>query len=236
MPADTSPTPGIYDNVLISTGRPHRRVRRLPAVHALGMARAVRGRPTARQRRVQPAEQYFARLVEAGYDFSFEIESESGFDPELYDLKLTPQERLARIDADGVAAELIIDGFGAITHDPELAHETTLAFNRWFTDTYLRAAARALQRSRRGQPHRRNRHGRRRDRARPRPRNRRHPPARQPGHRTSRAPALQPPNVRTDLAGARRAARCWRSSTPQSVGRSRCGRWTTASGPTRRWR
>lgn len=86
------------------------------------------------------AEQYFARLVAAGYDFAFEIESESGFDPELYDLKLTPEERIARIDADGVAAELIIDGFGAITHDPQLAHETTLAFNRWFADTYLRVA------------------------------------------------------------------------------------------------
>ena len=86
------------------------------------------------------AEQYFARLVAAGYDFAFEIESESGFDPELYDLKLTPEERIARIDSDGVAAEFIIDGFGAITHDPGLAHETTLAFNRYFADTYLRVA------------------------------------------------------------------------------------------------
>jgi predicted TIM-barrel fold metal-dependent hydrolase len=86
------------------------------------------------------AEQYFARLVEAGYNFSFEIDNDQGFDPELYDLKLTPEERVARIDGDGIAAELIIDGFGAITHDPGLAHETTLAFNRWFEDTYLRVA------------------------------------------------------------------------------------------------
>jgi predicted TIM-barrel fold metal-dependent hydrolase len=86
------------------------------------------------------AEQYFARLVAAGFDFAFEIESDSGFDPELYDIKLTPEERIARIDGDGVAAELIIDGFGAITHDPALAHQTTLAFNRWFADTYRRVA------------------------------------------------------------------------------------------------
>jgi predicted TIM-barrel fold metal-dependent hydrolase len=86
------------------------------------------------------AEQYFASLVEAGYDFSFEIESDEGFDPELYDLHLTPEERLGRIDEDGVAAELIIDGFGAISDDPQLAHQITLAFNRWFEDTYLRVA------------------------------------------------------------------------------------------------
>ena len=82
------------------------------------------------------AEQYFAKLVEAGFDFAFEVDSEEGFDPELYDLTLTPEERMERIDSDGVAAELIIDGFGAITHDPALAHQVTLAFNRWFADTF----------------------------------------------------------------------------------------------------
>lgn len=86
------------------------------------------------------AEQYFAKLVEAGYEFMFDIDSEEGFDPSLYDITLTPEERLARIDEDGVASELIIDGFGAITDDPSLAHQVTLAFNRWFADT-LKAAA-----------------------------------------------------------------------------------------------
>ena len=70
----------------------------------------------------------------------FEIESEEGFDPSLYDITLTPEERLERIDQDGVASELIIDGFGAITDDPALAHQVTLAFNRWFADT-LKATA-----------------------------------------------------------------------------------------------
>lgn len=86
------------------------------------------------------AEQYWARLVAKGYNASFEIDPDQDFDPELYDLKLTPEERIERIDEDGVAAEFIIDGFGAITHDPGLAHETTLAFNRWFADTYLSVA------------------------------------------------------------------------------------------------
>lgn len=86
------------------------------------------------------AEQYFATLVEAGFDFSFEINQESGFDPAIYDVVLTPEERIDHIDRDGVAAELIIDGFGAITDDPELAHQTTLAFNRWFSETYRTVA------------------------------------------------------------------------------------------------
>lgn len=83
------------------------------------------------------AEQYYAALVKAGFDFSFEVDPDLDFDPERFDLKLTPQERLERTDADGVAAELIIDGFGAVSDDPGLAHQISLAYNRWFADTYL---------------------------------------------------------------------------------------------------
>jgi predicted TIM-barrel fold metal-dependent hydrolase len=86
------------------------------------------------------AEHYFAALVEAGFDFAFELDPDSDFDPSSYDVSLTPEERLKCIDRDGVAAELIIDGFGAITDDPKLAHQVTLAFNRWFKDTYAAAA------------------------------------------------------------------------------------------------
>lgn len=85
-------------------------------------------------------EQYWAALVKAGYSSSFEIDTEQSFDPELYDIKLTPEERIERIDGDGIAAELIIDGFGAISHNPALEHQITLAFNRWFADTYLKVA------------------------------------------------------------------------------------------------
>lgn len=84
-------------------------------------------------------EHYFAALVKAGMDFGFAIDASRDFDPEQYDLKLTPQQRMAMLDKDGVAAELIIDGFGAISTDPELEHEITLAYTRWFRDTYLAA-------------------------------------------------------------------------------------------------
>ena len=181
------------------------------------------------------AEQYFARLVAAGFDFSFEIESESGFDPELYDLKLTPEERIARIDGDGVAAEFIIDGFGAITHDPALAHQTTLAFNRWFADTYLRVAPNGSTRrswsisiagvdtvvDEIADAHE---HG--------------IVAIHLPGN-----PATALPSCRTTTTtctsrsgGPLMSGGCSPSSTPRSAARSRCGRWTSASAPTCRSR
>ena len=42
------------------------------------------------------AEQYFANSVEAGFDFAFDVDSGLGFDPSLYDVTLTPEERLER--------------------------------------------------------------------------------------------------------------------------------------------
>ena len=42
-------------------------------------------------------------------------------------------------DADGVSAEILIDGFGPTTYDPQLQHEIALAFIRWFKD-YTSAA------------------------------------------------------------------------------------------------
>ena len=70
---------------------------------------------------------------------AFEIESEAG-STRSSTTSNSHQKNDGTNRQDGVAAELIIDGFGAITHDPRLAHQITLAFNRWFADTYLQVA------------------------------------------------------------------------------------------------
>lgn len=55
-------------------------------------------------------------------------------DKKRYFEELTAEERIARIDEDGVAAELIIDTMGPVTTDPVIQHQITQAFIRWFKD------------------------------------------------------------------------------------------------------
>ena len=81
------------------------------------------------------ANGFFAQLAESGYDFEFEDAEELvRVDWRQYNQVLSCEERLAKIDADGVSAELLIDGFGPMPEDPALDHEITLAFCRWFQD------------------------------------------------------------------------------------------------------
>jgi predicted TIM-barrel fold metal-dependent hydrolase len=55
-------------------------------------------------------------------------------DLQRYHEVFTGEQRIARIDADGVAAEMLIDGFGPITTDTVLQHQITQGFIRWFQD------------------------------------------------------------------------------------------------------
>lgn len=81
------------------------------------------------------ANKYFADLAAAGHAFNFESADDlRAVDWRQYNEAMSCEERLAKIDADGVAAELLIDSFGPITGDPVLNHEITLAFCRWYSD------------------------------------------------------------------------------------------------------
>jgi len=78
---------------------------------------------------------YFADLMHAGTAMAWEAANElHDLDLRRYHEVLTCERRLARIDADGVAAEMLIDGFGAVTSDPRLQHEIAAGFCRWFKD------------------------------------------------------------------------------------------------------
>jgi predicted TIM-barrel fold metal-dependent hydrolase len=78
---------------------------------------------------------YWADLVCAGTEFAWESANELvSIDQAKYHQVMTCSQRLANIDADGVSAEMLIDGFGPNTADPSLQHEITLAFVRWFKD------------------------------------------------------------------------------------------------------
>jgi len=77
----------------------------------------------------------FSDMLAARSEFDWEAANDlHNMDLERYHEVFTGEERIARIDADGVAAEMLIDGFGAITTDPVLQHQITEGFIRWFKD------------------------------------------------------------------------------------------------------
>jgi predicted TIM-barrel fold metal-dependent hydrolase len=81
------------------------------------------------------ANRYWADLVYAGTNFAWESANELvKIDQQKYHQVMSCEQRLANIDSDGVAAEILIDGFGPNTTDPKLQHEIALAFVRWFKD------------------------------------------------------------------------------------------------------
>ncbi len=81
------------------------------------------------------ANRFWADLVYAGTEFAWESANELvQIDQQKYHQVMTCEQRLANIDADGVAAEMLIDGFGPNTSDPNLQHEIALGFIRWFKD------------------------------------------------------------------------------------------------------
>jgi predicted TIM-barrel fold metal-dependent hydrolase len=81
------------------------------------------------------ANRFWADLVHAGTEFAWESANELvTIDAEKYHQVMTCEQRLANIDADGVAAEILIDGFGPNTTDPALQHEFAQGFIRWFKD------------------------------------------------------------------------------------------------------
>ncbi|MBB5498667.1 amidohydrolase family protein [Paraburkholderia sp. MM5384-R2] len=78
---------------------------------------------------------YYCDMVATGADFAWESADKLvEVDADRYHQVLTADERLALIDEDGVAAEMLIDGFGAVTSDPKLQDEITMAYTRWFKD------------------------------------------------------------------------------------------------------
>jgi predicted TIM-barrel fold metal-dependent hydrolase len=78
---------------------------------------------------------FWADLVHAGTEFAWESANELvEIDADMYHQVMTCEQRLANIDADGVAAEMLIDGFGPNTADPALQHEIAQGFIRWFAD------------------------------------------------------------------------------------------------------
>jgi predicted TIM-barrel fold metal-dependent hydrolase len=81
------------------------------------------------------ANRFWADLVYAGTEFAWESANELvHIDQDKYHQVMTCEQRLANIDADGVAAEIFIDGFGPNTADPALQHEIAQGFIRWFKD------------------------------------------------------------------------------------------------------
>ena len=81
------------------------------------------------------ANRFWADLVYAGTAFAWESANELvQIDQDKYHQVMTCEQRLANIDADGVAAEILIDGFGPNTTDPALQHEIAQGFIRWFKD------------------------------------------------------------------------------------------------------
>jgi predicted TIM-barrel fold metal-dependent hydrolase len=81
------------------------------------------------------ANRFWADLVSAGTEFAWEAANQLvHIDQEKYHQVMTCDQRLANIDADGVAAEMLIDGFGPNTSDPQLQHEIAQGFIRWFKD------------------------------------------------------------------------------------------------------
>src|SRR5215472_3244268 len=81
------------------------------------------------------ANRFWADLVFAGTEFAWESANQLvNIDQEKYHQVMTCEQRLANIDADGVAAEMLIDGFGPNTSDPQLQHEIAQGFIRWFKD------------------------------------------------------------------------------------------------------
>ncbi|GEM_PF-3324681 len=97
------------------------------------------------------AERYFSTLIGAFGPLNREKRNlgEVGFTPvpdvgrrggfEEYVRPLPMKERLAMIDADGVAAEFITPFIGAFSDDPNFLHQCTLAYHRYFAD-YVSAA------------------------------------------------------------------------------------------------
>lgn len=80
-------------------------------------------------------QRYWADLVYAGTEFAWESANELvNIDASRYHQVMTCEQRLANIDADGVAAEMLIDGFGPSTSDPRLQHEIATGFIRWYHD------------------------------------------------------------------------------------------------------
>jgi predicted TIM-barrel fold metal-dependent hydrolase len=81
------------------------------------------------------ANRFWADLVYAGTQFAWESANQLvQIDQDKYHQVMTCEQRLANIDADGVAAEILIDGFGPNTTDPALQHEIAHGFIRWFRD------------------------------------------------------------------------------------------------------
>ena len=77
----------------------------------------------------------FSDMCAASGEFDWQAANDlHNMDLQRYHEVFTGEERIARIDQDGVAAEMFIDGFGAITTDPLLQHEITQGFIRWFKD------------------------------------------------------------------------------------------------------
>lgn len=86
---------------------------------------------------------FFSDLCAASGAMSWEAANDlRKMDLQRYHEVLTGEERIARIDADGVAAEMLIDGFGPITTDTVLQHQITEGFIRWFKDYTSPAAYR----------------------------------------------------------------------------------------------
>ncbi len=97
------------------------------------------------------AERYFSTLIGAFGPLTQDKVNlgEVGFTPipdsgrrggfEEYIRPLPMKERLAMIDADGVAAEFITPFIGAFSDNPDFLHECTMAYHRYFAD-YVCAA------------------------------------------------------------------------------------------------
>ena len=77
----------------------------------------------------------FSDMCAASADYDWQAANDlHNMDLQRYHEVFTGEQRIARIDEDGVAAEMLIDGFGPITTDPVLQHQITEGFIRWFRD------------------------------------------------------------------------------------------------------
>ena len=80
------------------------------------------------------ANRMWGELLREGGEMHWDMDPSIDASAHRYDLDLTLDQRLRNTEADGIAAEFIIDGNGPVSTDAELLHQVTLAYNRWFEE------------------------------------------------------------------------------------------------------
>lgn len=80
------------------------------------------------------ANRMWGELLHEGQEMHWDMDPNIDTSADQYNLELTLQQRLNNVEADGIAAEFLVEGNGPVTTDADLLHEVTLAYSRWYQD------------------------------------------------------------------------------------------------------